>query len=302
MKIIKQRIVKTENYLSTIKDGESFHIAFRDINNKLERTEQIGFSKHLEIGECILPKSLGPISRFNSEGRKIVRRDLEKETFYVSRYWEWTDWGGNSHSAYVDIPRKRYPRDFVSPPSEELLVDNYKDSKIIVSRELSKNEQNLESIKHLINLFLELFGECDLIRENYQPFIHENIIRLNWKIFPQGEHPWERIKEIVYERIERQLKGNRPVIKHQFEIITNHVTNFVAIGEGGFNDYVVFGFPQKDFFILESLKTGNATYIFDRDWERFSKLTKAEVLDNNFQRDRIFHTPNWEVRINELFD
>ena len=226
MKIIKKRIINVENYITAIRFGERFHVVSLDLDTKINRIRQIGFSENLELGEKILPAILGPVSRYNSEGKFNIRRDLEKETFYMCRHWEWTDWGGNTHSDFVYIPRERYPRELIPPPSEELLVTNYNDTKMIVSREFVKEENDFNSIKHIINLFLELFGECDLIRENYQPFIPDNITRLNWKIFPQGQYPWEQVRDIVQERVERQPRGNRPVIERQIKSITNYVPSW----------------------------------------------------------------------------
>lgn len=300
MKIIKKRIRNVESYLGTVRNEESFHIAFTDVENQSNRIIEAGFSPSLEIGEAILPFGLGPISRFNANGKYNIRRDLDKESYYIERVWNWTDWAGNSHSRIVSIRRERYPRELILPPVEEFLIDNYQEDKIIVSRQFIKNSMNYEEIKHVMNLFLEYFGEFDLIRENYEPYIFENITRLNWKIFPQGEYPWERVREVARERIQRQPVGNRPVIENHLEKISAFVPNFVAVGQGGFYDYVVFGFPDKNLYVFESIKTGNATYIFNDNWENISMLTKAEILNNNLQQERLFHTPLWETRINEI--
>jgi hypothetical protein len=300
MKITKKRIVNVEHYISTIRDEEEFYVAISDLENQRARSIQIGFTENLSIGEQILPLAVGPVTRFNANGKNIIRRDLEKETFYVQREWSWTDWADNTHSKVVFIPRLRFPRDFINPPSEELLIDDYNNAKIIVSRQLVKTPENFTDIKHIINVFLELFGECDLIRENYQPFIFENITRLNWRILPPGQYPWEKVREQVKDRIQQLPRGNRPIVEHQLEIISNHTPNFVAVGQGGFSDYMVFGFPVKNIYVLESTRTGNATYVFNEDWEVLSQMNKAEILNNNLQQERILHTPNWEAKINQL--
>lgn len=300
MKIIKKRVNNVENYITTVRTGEEFHIAFRDFNNQIARIRTLGFSENPQVGEQILPTIVGPVSRFNSNGRLNIRRDLPKEEFWMERYWKRRDWQGNETEEIIYIRRERYPRELVPPPSEELLIDSYEQSNIVVSRAFVKNEESYPAIKHVINLFLELFGECDLIREDYAPFLYENVTRLNWKIFPRGEYPWETVREIAQERIARQPRGNRPVIAQRLEKITAHTPNFVAVGQGGFYDYVVFGFPAKEIYILESIKSGNATYVFDNNWEALSQMTKADILNNQLQRERIFHRPGWETRINEL--
>ena len=47
-------------------------------------------------------------------------------------------------------------------------------------------------------------------------------------------------------------------------------------------------------------KLGNATYVFDKDWEELSKLTKAQILDEGLQRDRVIHRKGWHQRIRHL--
>lgn len=300
MKIIKKRVRNIENYLANIREGEEFYIAFTDLQNNETRVNRVGFSSQREVGERILPNVIGPISRFNANGKFIIRRDLPKEEFYIEREWERRDWGGNSHYSIVYIRRERFPRDFIRQPAEELTIDNYLGNTIIVSRRLVKTSQNLEEIKHIVNLFLEYFGECDIIRENYEPIIPNNVVRLNWKLLPQGEYPWERVQQATRQRLQRETQNRRAVLENNLEIISSHNPDFVAIGQGGFNDYIVFGFQDKNIYILESIRSGNATYIFNNNWEELSRLTKAEILNNNLQQDRIFHTPSWEGQINRI--
>ena len=300
MKIIKSRVINVEPYIATIRDGEEFHIAFNGFNDKIDRIRQIGFSDDPQVGEQILPSVVGPVTRFNANGSFILRRDLPKETYYISRFWTWKDFQGKEYEKIIFIERERYKRDPIAPPSEELLIDSYGQTNIVVSRAFTKEPQNLQAIKNMINIFLEIFGECDLIRGDYEPFLYENVSRLNWRILPQGNYPWPVVRELARERIARQPRGNQPAIANQLEIITSHVPNFVAVGQGGFNDYIVFGFPVKRVYILESIRSGNATYIFGDDWEALSRMTKAEILNNNLQQERIFHSPTWEQKINQI--
>lgn len=299
MKINKIRIRNASIYLSLIKANEDFVVGLRNVENFGEKLREIGFTNELEIGEVVLPKALGNVSHYNAEGKYLPQKDQDKETYYQTRDWEWKDWGGNTHSKIIYISRKRYPRLFFEPPSEELRVlEN--EGKVVASRLLNKSTTTNEELVHLINLFLELFGECEILLDTLIPPVAENIIRLNWKLFPSGEYPWERVKNSVQDIIKRQPKGNQPVVQHRIETITKHVPDFVGVGQGGFNDYMVFGFPSKNLFILESLRWGNATYIFDKDWEELSRMTKKEILDGGFQKDRLIHKDGWEKSIREL--
>ena len=87
--------------------------------------------------------------------------------------------------------------------------------------------------------------------------------------------------------------ANSAVIDKRFETINEHQPDFVAIGRAGFSGYVVFGFPSKNTFVLESTEINNATYIFDDSWESLSQKTKAEVLNEDLHKHRVIHRESW---------
>ena len=69
----------------------------------------------------------------------------------------------------------------------------------------------------------------------------------------------------------------------------------------GFSDYIIYGFDSTDKVILESLEINNATYILKNDWENISKMTKAEILQNDLHEKRIIHSKNWYKEIEDFF-
>ncbi|WP_108423940.1 hypothetical protein [Flagellimonas amoyensis] len=301
MKIGKSRVRNINPYLRLIPANADFFIGLTDLQNHHERLIEIGFTNELNVNEQVLPTSIGPISEYNSEGKYNIRKDLEKETYYQTREWTWKDWSGYEHSKIVYIARERYPREFVPPPSEEFKIAIKDGSKLLISKQLNKAD-NADEIRHIINLYLELFGECDVLTAEMAPPLSPNVIRLNWRILPPGEYPWEVVQNEVTDIIQRQPEGNRPVANYRIETISDHTPNFVAVGQGGFNDYLVFGFPNKNIYVLESIRTGNATYVFDRNWQELSQLSKKEILDNDLYEERIIHREGWEENINNLLN
>ena len=125
--------------------------------------------------------------------------------------------------------------------------------------------------------------------------------RVNWTVLPRGEYPWEKLRENVDVLIERVRENYRPIIRQRFQTITANNPNFVAIGRAGFNGYVIFGFPDREFFILESIFHNNATYVLGDDWEELSQLTKAELIAEDLYLQRFEHRANWPELIRELF-
>ena len=124
--------------------------------------------------------------------------------------------------------------------------------------------------------------------------------RLNWEILPPGRYPWEQLKERVNPVIKQAKEGNQKVILNRFETINSFAPEFYAIGRGGFRGYLIFGFPKQNIYILESIFTYNATYVFEEKWEALSQMTKAQILNENLQKERIIHQKGWHARIRQL--
>lgn len=125
--------------------------------------------------------------------------------------------------------------------------------------------------------------------------------KLNWTILPKGEYSWEKLQPYVRKVIDSMSKTTQYIVEENIKEISSYKPDFVAIGEGGFNGYLIYGFEGKDFVILESNEIGNATYILDNNWKQISKLTKAQILNNRLQKNRIIHTKNWKETLSTFF-
>ena len=86
------------------------------------------------------------------------------------------------------------------------------------------------------------------------------------------------------------------------EYINSFHPDFRAYGMSGFRGYVIFGFKKRNIYVLESVYTNNATYVFGQDWKMLSKLSKAEILNGKLQEARLIHNDNWKHDINELLE
>lgn len=305
--ILRQKRIKNIKAIEAlIKKGTKFTVGIKKTEKLNNILDNIGFLNNIEQGKSILPSAnFGPVSFYNAEGKFIKHKDKPKETVHRSTVWHWKQWKGRyetlEQSKLVDVPYKRYPRTFIEPPSIEFSIYSSKDGEFaIISPVVELNESNKAIIIHTVNLFLEIFGECQFFTENIDEIMKLPIRRLNWKILPQGQMPWAQLKKEVDPLIKKVPKGNQPVIKYRLETINNYKPDFTAIGQGGFSGYIVLGFQQKIIYMLESLYYGNATYVFDEKWEEFSKRTKAEILNQKLQTDRFIHRIGWDKKVDKL--
>lgn len=304
MNIKQKRIRNVKTYLGFLKQNTPIVISKAISPNDTSRLLDIGFICSYSIGDTVLPSSkIGPISLYNAEGKYIPQKHLPKETAYREMEWHWEEYNGpydrTPRSRIVDVPYKRYPRKFLSPPSIELsLLNDVNGNVLVTSPEMDYDNKDAETIKHTINLFLELFGECDILYRDLTAIIKSPSRKLNWTILPPGIRPWIELEEILKPILDELPKGNKPVVRNKLRIINQYGPNFTATGQGGFRGYIIFGFEQKGIFVCESIYYGNATYLFDENWEELSKKTKAEILNNDLQLDRIIHRAStWKRQI-----
>ena len=78
--------------------------------------------------------------------------------------------------------------------------------------------------------------------------------------------------------------------------------DFVAYGRSGFKGYAVFGFTERNLYILESVMPNNATYVLENDWETISQLSKAEILSQELHKARIVHSENWQKNFDKIME
>ena len=305
--IKKKRIRTVGNNIRGEERGQRCVVALRNLDQFVDHLRRAGFSSELQVGEAILPASVGPISGFNAEGKYDVHKDQPKETAYRLGEWTWQEFRGRyetvERSKIVEIPYKRYPRTFVEPPSVELsLAQDGNGEKVLCSPTQDFIEANDSALVHIINLFLEHFGECEILKEDLAPVLPNKLIRLNWQVLPQGRMPWSHLQKKLRPIVGRQPEGKRAVIDKRHEAINVYEPDFVAVGQGGFDGYVVFGFPSKRLYILESTQINNATYVLDRDWEELSTMSKAELLNNDLHKERIIHRENWFAQVHRVLN
>lgn len=305
--IIQQKYIRSLNkHLGQLMQGVDLVIGVPITQENNELVSRIGFSVPTEVGDTVLPSpSFGRIATYNAEGKQVVRRDLPKETAYRQIEWHWNEWRGYNETeemtAIVDVPYERYPRDFVPPPGVELSIGGSKKSGLyVVSPTTKYKAANHETIIHTINLFLEIFGMAHVLTEGFEAVKIPSIRRLNWTVLPEGEYPLDKLKDFVEPVLTAASEGKRPVIQNRFVTISKYSPKFVAIGRAGFSGYLIFGFPKKNIYVCESAYYGNATYVFDKNWDQLSRLTKAEILDEALHEDRLIHREGWDQKVAKL--
>lgn len=296
--IKKKNIRNVKKYLCQFEDGQEIRIAMKKSQVIDSYIEKIGFSIPLTVGETLLPDAkLNRYCMINSEGKVIIQRHLPQEK--AERYWEWSwkDFGGNEHWDFKYIPYMRYPREFQTPEAIELLIVADDNNCVWISTEPIKNiPQNYERIKLAVNLYLSLFGQCEIVNIKMEAIKTRT---LSWEVLKPGEKlPKEKILEKLDKVInERVSDSKKNMFRANFTKLLESNPSVIAIGEKSFYGYVVFEYLNKNIAILESMMPNNATYILGKDWESISQYTKSDVLSKNLHIDRLYHYGDWLNKI-----
>lgn len=257
---------------------------------------KVGFAGVPDVGDSILPVASGPATYFNAHGKEIVRRNLPMETRSRMINTSWQDWHGQTHHGVQTRDYEAYPRELIPPP-EEFLTGMRKDGHVVAASRIVGRHEDEAIIVNILNVFLECFPSFEIVR----PDLTESteVRKLNWNILPQGQYPFERARQALDDYLQRLSDDDRVTATERIRTITRNSPDFVAVGVGGFSDYVVFGFTGRRRYVLESPNTGNATYIFRDEWKAISRLSKREILQGNLQEDRLVHNARWHRAVTE---
>lgn len=304
--IIKQKSIRSiDKYIKAFKSGQRIRLAVPiDPLNK-NKAIAAGFPEQPASGNTILPDTINTVTTFNAEGRYIPRKDLPMEPRYITTIeWSWKQWEGRGQTKTVteakDIYKECYQQDFIPPPGLEITWSNKDNQDYVISEEFEIGKTAPETLKHALNLFLSIFGECEIRRADLTFFASLKIRRLNWVLLPPGKHPWEMIRRHTNQLVKEKDSRYGNIILQRQETVSHYNPGEVYVGAGGFRTYIAYVFKDKQTVLLESTEYGNATYVFGENWEEFSMLTKAEILCNNLQKDRLIHAKGWGERLHKV--
>lgn len=300
MEILKKRINSVEKYLSDIADNQNFFIGIKVETENIKDILSKKFDKTDE--DMFIPKPYtGIMTQRNTVGEFVADKSQPKETAYRPQSWSLTDWGGIVHSGTSEVPYQRYPQIFI-----DSFGFNYKllpDHHLIINRQFSKNKSEYDTIKSAINLTLELFNKAETFLLNIDTQTL-NPVRMSvpWEILPQGDKIWNAFKNS--DASNQVSKSAKILIEERFNYLEEFKPDAVYQGTAGYSGYVVFSFKvhEKNIYILDSILYGNATYVFDKNWEDISQLTKKQIIEGNLYQDRIIHTKNWKTEIDNILN
>jgi hypothetical protein len=253
---------------------------------------------------AIPPEENGRWSRYNVDGRLVIRRDLPKVWKTVG-FWEtpnFGDWSKGSHSGSFD--REVFRREIWYAQRLPILIDvlaragdqvtiGFRVDRVFDRTNL--NERDLKLAASLLRENLNRHAAVTSTALSAAEWLADQ--RVTWEILPRGE--------ATFERVLARLKTtpSSPRIREaqgRFEAVGRMHPGPVIVGNGEFSRYFGFKF-RDDLVVLENLEYGNAIYVMFEDWSVLSQRTRIDLLaDANADYTRIIHSTGWEDRLRSL--
>lgn len=295
----RKRILKSERFLEALlAKNDNFYVGLllEDVlksSNLVKYDIPTTFKDGLEF----MPKAKGTTTRANKVG-KFVRKEPNEWTIktthirYRNKRGRLIEFDRN-FNVYVKVLKHKYE-------IELSYATNEHGERMLVSPLLAFEQTDSSNTKntHVINLFLEMFGDFEIYNSNLEPalaFTH----KYEFDILPKGTMD---DSDIVYltEGARRFVRKEEEVKAYQkrLQILNEYSPEIVGKGNNGFWGYIVFGFKKGNIVLLESMYNKNATYVFDIEtFESLIAKNKQDVLTHRLAKFRFMHNKNWEKKI-----
>lgn len=300
--IIKQTRINSCKYFAAAVPNSPIYLRVEDVRRFDSQLRAFGFESSDENGTSILPCSINRYAKKNAEPFYTIDKNLPLEEYTQTVYWTRYEWAGkgelNPVTDFSFITRKRYHRNYFSPYSVYFTLVENEGKPYIVSDAIVYSAENHDKLLNTVNMLLRVFGECTVDFAEEESKIKRVVV--NWDILPKGEYPWSNVRDTLGKVAKGQSKTRTEMMLRNCESIYAKHPDFVAYGRSGFRGYAVFGFTDKNLYILESALPNNATYVLRDNWEAISQLSKAEILSQELHKARIIHSENWQKNFDEI--
>lgn len=300
MKILN-KIRNPEKYLVDITDKQKFVIGIQVSSNTLKEKFDVFETK--QGNKVYSPQIVNGIyAKRNTLGEYIPDKTRPKEICYRALQWELRDWGGNWHEGVSYVPYQRYPRNFIESKNIKFTIKSLaNDEKILIANYIFKKQEldrnNLDLIKFIVNLLIETVGNAEIFPLDSITEMPVRVIEtVNWQILPKGE----RIYDFVKHGINHVSKSEKVMIQKRVQFLESYFPDTIYKGVDSYTGYLVFYYKNKGLYVFDSIMYGQATYVFDKDWEKVSKLTKKQIIDNNIAKARLIHNNSWKSEVAKL--
>ncbi|MBG6084448.1 hypothetical protein [Zhihengliuella flava] len=284
-------VSKARTYsLSDLASGALEHLGITSDGTSVQHTE------------AVVPEATnGRWSRYNTDGRLVVRKDLPKVEKVIGG-WEVPNFGDRKRGSHVHYSTRQVFRREVWYANQLpilIRVGGAANGQVTIGFRVDRVFDRTELDERGLHL------AASLLRENLNA--HVSIVsstlsvadwlddqQVTWELLPRGEANFIK----VLKHLKRSPGSPRlKTMQNRFEAVERFHPGAVIVGVGEFSHYFGFKF-REDLVVLENLDYGNALYVMYEDWTTLSRRSRIDLLSNpEAGYDRIIHKEGWENRL-----
>lgn len=289
-----------------LKEKDEYYIGF-NIHQLTELGKNNQEIKDLRAGR----KSLAVISgrkgalKENTKG-KYIRKQPERKI----SVWRHIDYFNHYLGQQITYDRQFsvWEKELLHKYSLELSLSKSPHQELIFhfpKFKMKDDEKHYLKAGAAMNMAILLGGYYMIYDKNLNPVLRITKTS-NKSILPAGHY--NSVKEKL-DAIERNLKKQEQTEEskansYRFATLRDLEPDDTTIGVGGFSDYLMFEYVEKNLMILENLHTGNATYLFTlSNFDKTKSIDKQTAKDEPSFLKRIKHNnmQSWKIRLMMFF-
>lgn len=247
------------------------------------------------------PPSCGVHARRNLDGWTEKRTDLPKERREISSWApSWNSGSFHLISRLIEAyPLEYHPARLLTISAT--ILENLVDAALVrfrVDQPLDRRSEGFAAgLTFNLRLLREAVGEAHVFDADLSDEEFARIQHVEWELLPPGS------AERVLSRLSARQTGNAErlcVASERLRVLDRLGHDGFIVGTGRFARY--FGVKFGDRLVaLENLEYGNSLYVFERDWQQLTQLSRTELIR---RRDpsvhRVPHLPGWQSAIRQL--
>ncbi|WP_146060584.1 hypothetical protein [Sphingobacterium lactis] len=294
------RIINSLPHLEgVLRNGDKFKVGF---GVKSLSTEGIHYRDLNElikgnINELLVRGKKGPLRenihgkfvRKQPENKKVINKHIEytrKDGVFIQYDRDFEVWEKELlHKFGLKLKRGTSPQEEVILYFDEMVFD-------------SNDNTLLYKAKSAMNICIILGGYFQIYDDKLEP-IMKITATLNRKILSKGTgNVQSKLEDLKKEFFGNGIKSDNTGNSYRFSVLQEFNVTDIYNGEGGFNEYFHFEFSNDNIVILENLRSGNATYIFDlKKYDKNFALDKTNAKRHPAFLARIIHhnLENWRT-------
>lgn len=280
-----------------LRNGDKFKIGF---GVKSLSTEGIHYRDLNElikgnINELLVRGKKGPLKeniqgkfvRKQPEYKKVINKHIEytrKDGVFIQYDRDFEVWEKELlHKFGLKLKRGTSPQEETILYFDEMVFD-------------SKDHMLLYRAKSAMNICIILGGYFQIYDHKLEP-IMKITATLDRKILLKGTgNVKSKLEDLKKEFFTENSKLDNSGNSYRFSVLQEFNVTDIYNGEGGFNEYFHFEFSEDNIVILENLRSGNATYIFDlKKYDKNFALDKTSAKKHPAFLTRLIHhnLDNW---------